>query len=101
MFFMIKFFDRSVWVKRLSFLTDIQALRGLDFESFVVDTRYTTNLLVLTLVTAALGGVTYVLVSFLLKSDELRDFLRLARERGFRLPKKEEESITRTPGDVH
>lgn len=94
MFFVIKFFDRAVWIKRLSFLTDLQALRGLDFESFVVDTRYTGNLLILTVVTAVLGGLTYLLVSYLLRSEELRDFFALVRTRAFGLPKKEEESMS-------
>lgn len=94
MFFVIKFFDRAVWIKRLSFLTDLQALRALDFESFVVDTRYTGNLLALTTVTAALGAVVYLVVSYLLHSEELLDFFALARTRTFGLPKKEEESVS-------
>jgi len=93
MYFLIKFFDRSVWIKRLSFLTDISALRGLDFESFVVDTRYTSNLLILTVITAAIGGVVYLLVSFLLRSEELKDLWQLVRKRGFGIP-KEEESVS-------
>lgn len=94
MFVFLRFFDRSVWIKRLSFLTDIRVLRGLNFESFVIDTRYTGNLLVLTAVTAVLGGITYLLVSLLLKSDELADIMRLIRERRFGVPRKEEEPIT-------
>jgi hypothetical protein len=93
MFFVIKFFDRSVWVKRLSFVGNFDSL---DFERFVVDTRYTWNLLVLTAVTAILGGLVYLAMSFLLKSHELRDILALVKKRGFGIPKKEEESITRT-----
>jgi putative peptidoglycan lipid II flippase len=96
MFFVIKFFDRSVWIKRLSFLTDLQVLNGLDFESFVIDTRYTGNLLILTVMTAAIGGVVYLATSFFLRSDELRDLLVLVRRRAFGLPKREEEPITRT-----
>lgn len=96
MYFVIKFFDRSVWIKRLSFLTDIQALREIQFESFVVDTRYTGNLLVLAGFTAAIGGVVYLVVSYLLRSEELKDLVSLVRMRAFGIPKKEEEPLTRT-----
>lgn len=101
MFVIIKFFDRAVWIKRLSFLTDIQALRGLDFESFVIDTRYTSNLIILTGITAVVGGLIYLGISFILGSEELKDFIYLAKKRAFKVAKTEEEPITRTSGDSH
>ncbi len=93
MFVIIRFFDRSVWVKELSFVGNIQ---GLNFEHFVIDTRYTFNLMFLTGVTAVIGGLTYLLVSFLLRSAELNDFIALVKKKGFGIPRKEEEAITQT-----
>ena len=102
MFTILKFFDRSVWVKRLSFLIDINAVKSLNFESFVLDTRYTSNLLILTVITASLGMVVYLGVSVLLKSAELNVFWNVVRHRRFApLPKKEVEQMTPGPeGDV-
>ncbi len=94
MFFLIKFFDRSVWVKRLSFLTDFYVIKNLNFESFVVDTRYTLNLLTLTVVTAAVGIIIYFAASYFLRSSELKDFVSLVKRRTFSLSKHEEEPIT-------
>jgi len=94
MFFLIKFFDRSVWIKRLSFLTDFYVIKNLNFESFVVDTRYTLNLLALTAVTAAVGIIIYLSFSYFLRSDELKDFVSLVKRRTFSLSKHEEEPIT-------
>lgn len=91
MFVIIRFFDRSVWVKNLSFVGNIQ---GLDFEKFVIDTRYTFNLLFLTGLTAITGGLVYLGVSFLLRSGELGDFISLIKRKSFGLPKKEEESVS-------
>lgn len=101
MFVIIKFFDRAVWVKRLSFLTDLQAVRSLNFESFVIDTRYTSNLIILTGITAVIGGLIYLAVSFALGSDELRDFVALVKKRGFGVSKKEQEPITNSSSDGH
>lgn len=101
MFVIIKFFDRAVWIKRLSFLTDLQAVRGLDFESFVIDTRYTSNLIILTGITALVGGIAYLAVSFALGSEELKDLIAVVKRRKFSVSKKEQEPITRTSGDSH
>jgi hypothetical protein len=77
MFFTLKFFDKSVWVKSLSFVGSSSVVRNLNFENFVLDTRYTVNLIILTGIVAILGCGIYVLLSFLLKSKELYAFLRL------------------------
>lgn len=98
MFFFLKLFDRSVWVKRLSFVIDINAVKSLNFESFVLDTRYASNLLVLTGITAGLGLMVYVFVSVLLKSDELAVFWNVVKSRRFApLPKKEVEQVAPSP----
>ena len=67
MYFILKFFDRSVWIKRISFVSAI----NLPFERFVLDTRYTLNLLILTFIVAAVGMAIYFGISYLAKSEEL------------------------------
>src|SRR3972149_11531965 len=57
MYFMLKFFDRSVWVKELSFLGRIDADKYIPFQRFVLDTRYTANLLILTMFVLLTGAV--------------------------------------------
>lgn len=74
MFFILKFFDRSVWVKRLSFLGKIDLDRTIPFEKFVLNTQYGFNLLMLTLMTIAVGAITYILLSLLFRSGELKFF---------------------------
>lgn len=98
MFFFIKFFDRSVWVKRLSFLGNLKAIETLDFEKFVIDTRYTGNLLALTIITALLGGLIYLAIQFLLGSNELKAFFEIIRRKKLSPPpKKETETLSPAP----
>jgi len=97
MFFIIKFFDRAVWIKQLSFIGTIDP--NLDFQSFVVDTRFTGNLLALTVITAAIGMVVYISVSWLLKSQELATLFSILKHRSFSLPKSEPESVSPNPLD--
>ena len=73
MFFILKFFDKSVWVKKLSFIANAD----LPFEKFVLDSRYTGNLLVLTIIVGLIGCLIYVFVLKLLKSTELETFVNL------------------------
>ncbi len=105
MFFVLKIFDRSVWVKRLSFLTQLETTRNLPFERFVLDTRYTANLLILTAVVSVMGAVVYIIVSAILKSDELGIFLNLLKRTFVRreitpIPQKETETISPTPTET-
>jgi putative peptidoglycan lipid II flippase len=98
--FFLKFFDRSVWIKRLSFLTDIEVIRNLNFEGFVLDTRYTFNLIVLTTVTALIGGLIYLGVAYLLRSDELLVLVNVIKYRRFApVPKKEQEQVAPVASD--
>jgi len=100
MFLFLKFFDRSVWVKRLSFLSNLEATKNLNFENFVLDTRYTGNLIILTAMTAFLGLVIYVIISFLMGSEELFAFIRLIKRRRLSPPPaKEQETVIPTPSD--
>jgi len=92
MYFLLKFFDRSVWVKRLSFLG--KGALDLPFESFVIDTRYTFNLLILTVAVAAVGALVFLTASFFLKSQELESLIRMVRRKKISSPPKEPEPIT-------
>lgn len=101
MYFLLKLFDASVWVKRLSFLNTQQAQNSLLlFQNFVVDTKYTTNLIVLTIMVALIGGLMYLGILYLLKSSELFTFFKtLKRGRMKLLPTKDGEPITQSQTD--
>ncbi|PIU28623.1 hypothetical protein COT08_00830, partial [Candidatus Woesebacteria bacterium CG07_land_8_20_14_0_80_44_9] len=70
MFFTLKFFDRSVW----------RGIRPASFEKFVLDTRYTINLLILTAFVVLVGGLVYLVLSLLFKSNELKYFLNFVKK---------------------
>ncbi|KKU12258.1 MAG: Integral membrane protein MviN [Candidatus Woesebacteria bacterium GW2011_GWA1_45_8] len=104
MYFLLKVFDRSVWIKQLSFLGKIEGVRNIVFEKFVLDTRYTANLLILTVFVLVVGAVVYLALSFMFKSRELAYFFGLIRKIvvGRRLqpiPAKEQEQVTPPPTD--
>jgi hypothetical protein len=85
-------------VKRLSFLTGLSASRNLNFEAFVLDTRYSLNLMALTAFTALAGGVVYIAASYLLRSQELFTLVNVVRRRSFApVPKAEPEQVTPRP----
>jgi len=99
MYFMLKIFDKSVWVKRLSLLGGLDATTTFPFEKFVLDTRYTGNVIILTGVTFLLGLIIYTLLSLLFRVDEAKYFLNLAKKIIVKrtlppLALKEEEPIT-------
>ena len=99
MFFLIKFFDQSVWVKRLSFLNQIQASSNIPFEKFVLDTHYTLNVLILTAVAFLIGMLIYVLASLILRIEEASYFVQvlkkfIARRSIPGIPPKEQEPVT-------
>ncbi len=105
MFLILKIFDRSVWVKRLSFLTKIDATKNLPFEKFVLDTRYTVNLLILTAIVTLIGVLVYIFISAFLKSEELGVFLNLIKRTFIKrqispIPQKETETIAPTPTET-
>ena len=70
MFLALKFFDRSVW----------RGIRPASFEKFVLDTRYTVNLIVLTVLVTLVGGLAYLTFSIVFKSDELKYFVNFIRK---------------------
>ena len=105
MFLLLKIFDRSVWVKRLSFLGAIESTRYIAFEKFVLDTRYTINLLILTIVVSAVWGVVYLGISLLLRNREVYTFAKLIKRvfikrRVAPIPKEEPEPVAPTPTDT-
>jgi len=103
MYLLLKVFDRSVWIKRLSFLGRLDGTKGINFEKFVLDTRYTVNLLVLTAFVVSVGMIVYLTVSILLKSKEVWYFFnlvgRVVRRKVAPIPAKESEPVTPTPTD--
>lgn len=90
MFFLIKFFDRWYW---------IQQSTSIPFDKFVLDTRYTLNVLILTVISFVIGLTVYIGISLLLKIDETKYFLNvvkkfIARRAIPTIPSKEEEPVT-------
>ena len=105
MFFLLKIFDKSVWIKRLSFLGHIEAARNLPFERFVLDTRYTVNLLALTILVSAVGMLVYVILSVILRSKEVYVFFNLLRRTFVKrkispIPSEESETVAPSPTDT-
>lgn len=104
MYIVLRIFDRSAWVKRLSFLGKIDIAKNIPFEKFVLDTQYTINLLILTVFVCAIGALVYILISLILRSEELWDFVRLIRRLitkrlGIGIPTKEPEPVAPSPTD--
>ena len=105
MYFVLKIFDRSVWVKRLSFLGKIEATSVIPFEKFVLDTRYTVNLLVLTIAVSLMGVFVYLGIAILLKQKEVWIFFNLLKRTLIKhkvapIPTKKQEPITPTQTDT-
>lgn len=102
MYLLLKIFDRSVWVKRLSFLKVFRSLENIPFEKFVLDTRYTANLLVLTVSVSIIGVIVYLGLSIILGSQEVWTFFNLVKKIFIRrkvapIPAKEQEPVAPTP----
>lgn len=77
MYVLLKVLDRSAWDKRLSFLGYLTLPER--FEKFILDTRYTVNLIILTVIVASIGVVIYLLLAKLLKIEELGLIFNLRR----------------------
>ena len=105
MYFLLKVFDRSVWIKQLSFLGRLEGVKNIVFEKFVLDTRYTANLLILTVFVVFVGAIVYLGLSLVFKSQELAYFLSLVRKilvgrRLTPIPAKETEPVAPIPTDT-
>ena len=88
----------------MSFLGKLDGSSQIPFEKFVLDTRYTVNLLALTIFVILVGGLFYVALSAFLKSKELYYFVgqlkRLFVSRKISpIPAKAVESVTPEPND--
>lgn len=106
MYILLKFFDRSVWVKRLSFLGSIESIQNLPFENFVLDTRYTLNLLALTIMVSIIGGGVYLILAIILKTEQVWTFFKLLKRILIKrkvspVPKKETETLAPAPSDTN
>lgn len=71
MYFLLKIFDQAVWDKRLSFLGDVGLALPTTFQVFVLDTRYTVNLIFLTLLVVTVGILVYVGTAALFRCREV------------------------------
>jgi len=97
MFFLLKVLDRSAWDKNLSFLRWVGLKLPTSFQSFVLDTRYTFNLILLTAFVAVIGILFYFLLAWLLKVEELSLLKKLIAK--FKKPRILPEVITPTSAE--
>lgn len=105
MYFLLKVFDKSVWVKRLSFLSGIDLTNTFPFQKFVLDTRYAGNVLILTVMVFLIGMTIYLLTAFIFRVEETGYFISLVKRSFARgklppIPPKEEEPIAPTTTDT-
>jgi putative peptidoglycan lipid II flippase len=77
MFVLLRIFDRSAWDKKLSFLGNFAL--PTTFDRFVIDTRYTVNLIILTLFVAVVGLLVYLFLAWLLRVREFAIFVGIIR----------------------
>lgn len=96
MFFALKVFDRSVWVQKITILGSLVP-DGIAFEKFVLDTRYTVNLIILTIFVGLLGLGIYILLCWLSRSEELSALTRLIGRRRVTISPAKEEPLTVEP----
>ncbi len=78
MYFFLKVLDRSAWDQRLSFLGGLTL--PANFEIFVIDTRYTLNLVFLTAFVCVVGALVYFAISWLFRVEEITLFTKLLRK---------------------
>lgn len=77
MFFMLRIPDQAVWDKRLSFVGSLGLALPTRFRDFVLDTRYTIDLIFLVIFVITLGAFVYLAVSILLRVSEVEILSRL------------------------
>jgi len=104
MFFFLKFFDRYTWIQRISFLNTIEIAKKIPFQKFVLDTRYTVNVLALTIAVAIIGFLVYFVSLLILRSEEIGILLGqlkgvLAKRGIAAVSKAEQETVIPTPTD--
>ena len=96
MYFALKLFDRSVWVQKIPILGGV-APENIPFDKFVLDTRYTLSLVLLTGIVTILGFAVYILLSWLARSEELAALIRLVSRRRVELAPAKKEPLTVEP----
>jgi len=79
MFFLLKILDRSVWDKKLSFLGFFGSMLPVPLNYFALDTRYTVNLIFLTLIIFIMGLIVYAIICKALRIPELGVFAKLIK----------------------
>lgn len=93
MYAVLKLFDRSAWDQQISFLGRFALPE--QWEDFVLDTRYTKNLIILTGFVAFMGAAVYLLSCWLLRVKEIaifsQIFQRISRFRKTSVPVTIEE----------
>ena len=97
MFFLLKIMDKSVYADKLAFLEKLGLIIPTDFEVFVLDTRYTLNLLMLTVFVASIGLLFYLLLSKLFRIEEREILTKMVLKiTSFKIPKSkvQQESLT-------
>jgi len=94
-FFLLKVLDRSAWDKNLSFLRWVGLKLPTSFQYFVLDTRYTLNLILLTVLVALIGLLVYLLIAWLLKVEEMSILKKLMVK--IKILKPLSETITPPP----
>lgn len=90
MFFLIKFFDRWYWIRQET---------SIPFEKFVLDTRYSLNVLILTVMAFLIGMAIYAGLSLLFRIEEARYLVQVVKKFAAKraipgIPQKEEEPVT-------
>jgi putative peptidoglycan lipid II flippase len=90
MFFLIKFFDKWYWLQKVT---------SIPFEKFVLDTRYTLNVLILTVISFAIGMFVYISLSLIFRIEEARYFVGIIKKFIAKrtipgIPPKEQEPVT-------
>ena len=96
MYFTLKLFDRSVWVQKIPILGGVVP-ENIPFDKFVLDTRYTLSLVLLTGIVTILGFAVYILLSWLARSEELAALIRLVSRRRVELAPAKKEPLTVEP----
>lgn len=77
MYVLLKLLDRAAWDRKLSFLRHLGIGLPTTFDKFVLDTRYTANLIVVTFLVALLGLLIYLSLAYLLKIEQLKVVYRV------------------------
>jgi putative peptidoglycan lipid II flippase len=103
MYFFLKFFDRYNWIKSLSFVGQLEPA-SIPFEKFVLDTRYTFDLVILTAIVFVFGIATYLGLLIFTKSPEIGILFgllrRVLRRQISPIPDKETETVSPTTTDT-